>query len=292
MKLCIRWHPAIVLVLCGLPILGMTAWRVYTGGAVRELTLEVDADNQVTVKARRRWVTLERSRYDMGKGEAQLYAIFEAMMGFAREADRDDDGLPKLPVRIALADGISADALWQLLVLVMRNYQWEVTLESPGRTVAFELPKDESGVGILLPGFPRSLDLASVSLPPGGDGGWAVEELAFGQVYVTRFSIEHLPESVLRRWPERAKELAVPLDLDRSWVDARSREDWEKVVKRADCPRVRTVGAVEEVDFSGFDAVGIRWGRSALARDLVRAIAAIKANDPAPKIILVVPERE
>lgn len=97
LKLHIHPHPAIILVLCGLPLFGYTAWKFYTGGAVRELTLEVDADNQVTVKARRLWVTQVRPAFGIEK-----LRLFETMKGFAREAHRDQDNLPDLPVRIAL----------------------------------------------------------------------------------------------------------------------------------------------------------------------------------------------
>lgn len=288
MKLRIRWHPAIVLVLCGLPLFGYTAWRVYTGGKVRELTLEVDADDQVIVKVRRRWATLEASGFNTD----DVDRLYDAIQSFVREADVDDYGLPKLPVRVALTDGTSADVLWRLLVLLMRNWLCEVTLESPERAVSFELPRGESNMGIPPPGKPRSLDVASVSLPSGGRGAWVVQELAFDQAYVARLDIERLPEDLQRGWSEKEKELAVPVDLDRRSVDLSFRESWKKVVQRADRARARTVGAVEEIDFSGFDAVGILWGESALARDLVRAVAAIKANDPAPNFILVVPERE
>jgi hypothetical protein len=288
-KLRIRWHPAIVLLLCGLPLFGYTAWRVYTGGPVREFTLEVDADNQVTVKARRRWVTLERPGFDMVKDEAQL---FRAMVGFVREADRADYGLPKLPVRIAFADGVSADVLWRLLVLVMRSYLWKVTLESPEQTVAFELVMDEGQHHIRSPGKPRDLLVGSLDLPAAEGGEWRLTELSFHQVVLMDESIEYMPEAQAKRFTRGVSARSIFLDLYDPSATAREEKSWKKFAGAADRTTHESVKGPEDTDFSKFAAVAVRWSRSALARDLVRAIAAIKANDPAPKIILAMPERE
>ncbi len=274
MKLRIRWHPVIALVLCGLPIFGYTAWRVYTGGKVRELTLEVDADNQVTVKARRRWVTEESAALDLHEDWLMLR---KSTCALAAETDVDNQASRKCPVHVVIDDGVTADSLWLLLDLAY--FATEVNLVSSGRTVVLSQPEYQSSVRALGDEEARLAIVGRLLLSGTAVGKPQLAGIQLRQV----LSVDGLLRHQLWNWSFGPSE---------SWCIGLSRADWDKLMTGTSKSPRGITKTLDGMDFSQFDAVGIRWGRTALARDLVRAIAAIKANEPAPKIIFVVPERE
>lgn len=170
MKLRIRWHPAIVLVFCGLPLFGYTAWRVYTGGKVRRLTLEVDANSRVTVKARRQWVTEVRPGFDLPDRVA--WRLHRTVTTFTRDADKGADGLPALPVRIILPEGASVDVACALIMFAEKNGLRKLVLELPGLSAEFLILKATFAWCLVLIEVPR---LACRYLKQGVEGGrrWA-----------------------------------------------------------------------------------------------------------------------
>jgi hypothetical protein len=263
-KLRIRWHPAIVLVLCGLPLFGYTAWRVYTGGRVRELTLEVGSDGRVTVTARRQWVTEVRPGFDLPDRVAWL--LHRTVTTFAKDADRGPDGLPALPVRIVLPEGASVDDACALIMFAEKNHLRQLVLESAGVSVEVLILKDTFGQLCKR----KPLLLADLALPTPDHAEWQMVEVEFREV----------GSVCVCDWGEGDIELSVAS----FWKSLLSTMGTRKAEVSFDGPEGR--------DFTRFHAVGIRWGEAALVSDLLSAIAAIKASDPAPTIILAMPERE
>ncbi|MHC4504714.1 MAG: hypothetical protein ACYTFI_15525 [Planctomycetota bacterium] len=274
MKLRIRWHPAIVLVLCGLPLFAYTAWRVYTGGPVRRLTLEVDAEDQVTVKARRWWVTEEGVALDLHEDWLMLR---KSTCALAAETDVDNQGSRKCPVHVVIGDGVSADSLWHLIDLAY--FATEVNLVSSDRKVVFSFPRYESAVRVLGDNETRLAAVGDLLLSGEAVGKHELAGIQLRQV----LSVDGLLRHQLWNWSFGPSE---------SWCIGLGRAEWDKLTTGTSKSPRGITKSLDDMDFSDFDAVGIRWGRTTLARDLVRAIAAIKANDPAPKIILVVPDPE